>query len=58
MTGSRRPTNIPPQSPELNNDNDSEEEEDLEAEEDQEKAVGGALPALLRWGLMSRAPAA
>ena len=34
MTGSRRPTNIPPPSPELNND--SEEEEDLEAEEDLE----------------------
>ena len=36
MTGSRRPTNIPPPSPERNNDNDSEEEEDFEEEEDLE----------------------
>ena len=41
MTGSRRPTNIPPPSPEFNNDSDSEEEEDLEAEEDQEREEQG-----------------
>ena len=41
MTWSRRPTNIPPPSPELNNDSDSEEEEDLEAEEDQENEEQG-----------------
>ena len=41
MTGSRRPTNIPPPSPELNNDNDSEEEEDLEAEEELEREGHG-----------------
>ena len=41
MTGSRRPTSIPPPSPELNNDSDSEEEEDLEAEEDQEREEQG-----------------
>ena len=41
MTGSRRPTNIPPPSPELNNDSDSGEEEDLEEEEDQEREEQG-----------------
>ena len=41
MTGSRRPTNIPPPSPELNNDSDNEEEDDLEEEEDQEREEQG-----------------
>ena len=41
MTGSRRPTNIPPPSPEQNNDNDSEEEEDFEEEEDLEREERG-----------------
>ena len=41
MTGSRRPTNIPPPSPEQNNDNDSEEEEDFEEDEDLEREERG-----------------
>ena len=51
MTGSRRPTNIPPPSPELNNDSDNEEEDDLEEEEDQEdddSDASGATTPLTR----------